>query len=179
MQEITKKLHKKVMEDFRPIAESLAMEGRSSGEIVDVFKKQLNLKAKQYYDKNHRLSSMSDIFSNGNIIDFCCKQSADSRAEKIFFEMLTDKNIEFKFQFPVGPYKADFLFAGYLVVELDGPQHDKDHDERRDKYMRGMGYKIIRVPIWILMSCPESVIEEIKEVIEVLSSRRRTRKGGK
>lgn len=31
-----------------------------------------------------------------------------------------------------------------LVIELDGPLHDKDYDARRDTYMRKEGYRVMR-----------------------------------
>lgn len=34
--------------------------------------------------------------------------------------------------------------------------------------MRQMGYKIIRVPMMVLVSCPDAVIDEIQEVIKGL-----------
>jgi very-short-patch-repair endonuclease len=161
MQEITKKLHKKVMDEFYPMAEQLAKEGRDKGEIVAAFQKQLKLKTQQYYEKQHGITRVSEIFKTLNL-----KETADSKAESIFYGMLIKSGLKFEFQYAIGPYKADYLFAGYLVVELDGPQHDKDHDDKRDQYMRSMGYKIIRVPLWILVSCPEVVIEEIQEAIK-------------
>lgn len=79
--------------------------------------------------------------------------------------MLASKGIRFEFQYTIGPYRADFLFADFIVFEIDGPQHNKDYDDARDKYMRGLGYKIIRAPLWILTTDPEAVIEEIQEAI--------------
>lgn len=164
MQEITQKLHKKVMDDFYPIAEQLAKEGKNKDEIVAIYQRQMNLKIHQYYNKKQSLISTKEIF--GSILQKIDKGDANSKAEQIFYEMLIDNNIKFQFQFPIGQYKADYLFGGFLVVELDGAQHNKEHDDRRDKYMRSMGYKIIRVPIWVLVSCPDAVLQEIQEVLK-------------
>ena len=162
MKEITERLHKKVMDEFYPMAVELAEKGHDKNFIVAAFQSQLKIKTKQYYDKLHPgLESMRKIFAD--FTGLLEKQSADSKAEMIFYDMLVNSGVKFEFQYSIGPYKADYLFAGLLVVELDGPQHDKDHDLRRDAYMRKMGYKIIRVPIWVLVSCPEAVIDEIKQ----------------
>lgn len=153
------------MDEFYPIAEELAETGHDKDFIVAAFQKQLNLKVQQYYEKNKKgLQSVREIF--GDINNFVSKQTADSKAEKVFFQMLIEKGMKFEFQYAIGPYRADYLFAGFLVVELDGPQHDKKHDDIRDNYMKRMGYKIFRVPIMIMMWCPEAVIDEIQEAIK-------------
>jgi very-short-patch-repair endonuclease len=163
MQEISLKLHKQVMDEFHPIAEDLAKKGFGKDDIVNIFQAQLKLKTRQYYQRQHNIRPVGEILKDYRAT--MQKESADSKAEKIFFEMLTDLGIKFKFQYPIGPYKADYLLGGFLVVELDGPQHKKERDDRRDLYMRKMGYKIIRVPIWILVSCPDAVINEILQVL--------------
>jgi len=52
----------------------------------------------------------------------------------------------FRRQMPVGPYIADFLCAGHmLIVELDGGQHaDNPADERRTRFLEAKGYRVIR-----------------------------------
>jgi len=57
----------------------------------------------------------------------------------------------FRRQHPTGPYIADFYCsAARLVVEVDGGHHTEDgqiaHDQRRDAYLRGLGYEVLRVP---------------------------------
>jgi very-short-patch-repair endonuclease len=49
-------------------------------------------------------------------------------------------------QVPVGPYVADFLsYSRRLVVELDGGQHaDSASDHRRDAWLRGQGFRVVR-----------------------------------
>lgn len=53
------------------------------------------------------------------------------------------------YQFPIGPYYADFAdpFHG-LVVEVDGKIHEelKDRDARRDGYIRSVGFDVLRIP---------------------------------
>lgn len=174
MQEITKKLHKKTLDDFGPIAEEMAKNGCNPSHIVDLFKKQMQLKARQYYGQQKlKITSTKEMFSD--IDGFIKSQTADSKAEQIFYAMLVNSGLKFQYQYKIGPYRADYLFSGFLVVELDGPQHEKEHDAKRDEYMRRLGYKIIRVPLFVLMSCPEAVIDEIKEIIKKVIPIRRNK----
>jgi very-short-patch-repair endonuclease len=163
MQEITEKLHKMMMEDFRPVAEKMASEGHDADEIVATFQNHLKIKTEEFYKIDKSPKKVSEILAGA--FGLLEKQSADSKAESIFYQMLHEHGLRFDFQYSIGPYRADYLFSGFLVVELDGPQHEKDYDEKRDAYMRRMGYKIIRVPINILIWSPYAVIEEIQEAI--------------
>lgn len=93
--------------------------------------------------------------------------SEDSRAEVIFHDLLTKAGIAFKFQYKIGPFRADFLIADFLVFEIDGPTHytTKDYDRGRDKYIKRMGYEIMHIPLTMLMISPEAVIEDINKII--------------
>ena len=76
-------------------------------------------------------------------------RDGENHAEGLLWLELKDRRLgghKFVRQFPVGPYFADFLCRKQkLVVELDGSQHaDSAHDARRDSFMNGMGYSIIR-----------------------------------
>ena len=56
----------------------------------------------------------------------------------------------FRRQHAIGRYVADFYCsAARLVIEIDGAVHTEDrqiaHDERRDAYMRELGYEVLRV----------------------------------
>jgi very-short-patch-repair endonuclease len=155
MKAITEKLHNKALEAFKPVIEQMAAEGCSHDQIVKAYEGYLRQKTNHYYNQSD-LKSFKQCF---NIEDL---KNADSKAESIFYEMLQGSKIKFDFQYTIGPYRADYLVEGFLVVEIDGPQHDKDHDEKRDNYLRKMGYKIIRIPLWALVSCPEAAIDEIK-----------------
>jgi very-short-patch-repair endonuclease len=73
----------------------------------------------------------------------------DNMAEAVLWNELKGSRLGgFKFvrQFPIGPYYADFLCRKQrLVVEVDGSQHaDRVYDSKRDQYMRGQGYSVIR-----------------------------------
>jgi very-short-patch-repair endonuclease len=162
MKEITKKLHDKHMEDFKPVIEQMAAEGATEEQIVRVYQSHLKAKTFNYYSKaRDGMTPLMTIIKNA-----LTQSKGDSKAEVIFYEILTDAGINFQFQFPIGPYRADFLIAGFLVLEIDGPNHAnrKEKDDARDRYISKMGYKVLRVPLHILCACPEAVIEEIKEI---------------
>lgn len=160
MNQITKKLHDKHMMEFKPFAEILAAEGKSQNDIVRAY--QAWIKAKSfnfYYDVKTKVGKMEAVLKN---IDM---PKEDSKIEYAFYVMLQENGIEFKFHYGIGPYEADFLIGKNLVVEIDGPQHNEAHDTPRDKYLLKMGYRILRIPVRVLVSCPEACIESIKESI--------------
>ena len=70
-------------------------------------------------------------------------------AERKLWQVLKQGQLEgyrFRRQHPVGPYIADFicLEAG-VVIEVDGGQHQQNHeDQRRDRYMQSIGFKVLR-----------------------------------
>jgi len=150
------------MREFGEFAAQMARSGSTKSDIVRAFQAQMKIKTVRYYDNLKGLKSFKEVFSSMNIAP-----SAGSKAEIIFYEMLTKSGIVFKFQYKIGPYTADYLVCGYLIVELDGPKHNKAHDDSRDRYMRGKGYRILRVPLFVLVSCPEAVIDEIKEATKI------------
>ena len=52
---------------------------------------------------------------------------------------------KFSRQVPIGPYIADFAArSAKLVVELDGRTHELAYDQRRDAFISGLGYKVLR-----------------------------------
>jgi very-short-patch-repair endonuclease len=157
MQEITKKLRDNAAKELMPTMIQLESEGMEYGKIIGVVGKIIDSKIQAYY---RRIPVRFDKIVK--TLDF----KPDSKAEAVFYGMLLSRGINFKFHFPIGPYTADYLFKDYLVFELDGAKHDEDHDAKRDKYLRRMGYKVMRVPIWILAMNPNAVIDEISEQIK-------------
>ena len=54
---------------------------------------------------------------------------------------------KFRRQVRIGPYIADFVcLKAMLIIEVDGGQHAdaRAYDSRRDDFMRGQGYRILR-----------------------------------
>jgi very-short-patch-repair endonuclease len=69
-------------------------------------------------------------------------------------------------QHPIGPYIADFYCAAAkLVIEIDGSTHadeaQRDHDERRDAYMRRLGYRVVRCSAADVMRDADEVAQGI------------------
>jgi very-short-patch-repair endonuclease len=159
-----KKLQIKAMKRFLPFAEKLREEGRSDGEIIGEFNKFKNIEIKKFYRGKNPIG-ISPVIKEALLM----AKEADSRIEAKFYILIEKENIPFQFHYKIGPYVADFLIEGFLVFEIDGPQHNlesqKEHDERRDKFMKEFGYQVMRVPSWLLAMEPNAVIEEIKRVL--------------
>jgi very-short-patch-repair endonuclease len=160
MQEITKKIKDEALAKFEPIAIELAKEGKTPSEIAEVFKKHVDMKSRNFYKPN-------EFFKVDNLIKDLKIENNDSKAEAIFYKLLVDNGLNFNFQVEIGYYRVDYLINGNLIIELDGQQHTKEKDDRRDKYLRSLGYKIIRIPLWILAIDKQAVVDEILEAARV------------
>jgi len=68
--------------------------------------------------------------------------------ERLMWRLLRDRRfagIKFRRQVPIGPYVADFAsIERRLAVEVDGGQHGKTSDERRDAFLAARGWCVIR-----------------------------------
>jgi very-short-patch-repair endonuclease len=77
----------------------------------------------------------------------------------------------FRRQTPIGPYIVDFVcHAARLVVEIDGGQHfeskEEQRDARRDAYLTGRGFRVLRFNNHEVMSNRQGVLETIAAAIE-------------
>jgi very-short-patch-repair endonuclease len=162
MKKISEKLRKDCLEKFKPLITQLVSEGCDQGRIVQAAKAYTDAKIRSYYKKIPQRISIA--------IDKGLEEAKewDSKAEVVFYKLLEKHGIDFKYHYPVGPYVGDYLVGSNLIVELDGPQHDTKRDERRDKYLNKMGYRVLRVPIFVVSIDSESVIKEIKLAAEDL-----------
>jgi very-short-patch-repair endonuclease len=72
--------------------------------------------------------------------------------------------IEFNRQALIGPYIVDFVcFNRKLIIEVDGGQHaDSPSDRRRDEWLRGEGFRVLR--FW-----NNDVLKNTDGVLEVIS----------
>lgn len=74
-------------------------------------------------------------------------------AERLLWMGLKAHRIEgwgFRRQVPIGPYIVDFVcHAALLVVKVDGATHltdaERQSDDKRDAWLAGAGYEILRV----------------------------------
>ncbi|RWN01149.1 MAG: endonuclease domain-containing protein [Mesorhizobium sp.] len=95
----------------------------------------------------------------------------DNQAEATLWNELKAKRLggyKFVRQMPIGPYFADFACRSEkLVVELDGSQHaENSYDRRRDEFMRGEGFSVIRFWNVDVLKKSRSVCETILAALE-------------
>jgi very-short-patch-repair endonuclease len=98
-----------------------------------------------------------------------------TRAEDIVWQALRAgrlSGLKFKRQAPIGAYIADFVsFEARLIVELDGPPHDtveqRQHDRRRDEWLKQQGFKVLRFPNELILGSAELALEEIRKAAAV------------
>lgn len=155
MGEVIEKIQDKIIDRLLPVCQSLRDQGLSDAEIQKFVRSYHKIRSYDFYkDKN-----ISPLFTE---IRYAMQgiSQADSKIEKKLFKIMSDNGIQFKFQYKIGPYRADYLVWGFLVVELDGPQHQlqKEHDKKRDAYLKKMGYQVLRIPTWVLIESPQEVL---------------------
>ena len=97
---------------------------------------------------------------------------AMTKAEAILWNSVRGGQLGVKVrrQVPIGPYIADFAcLSARLVIELDGPPHERpeqrDHDRRRDAWMRERGWRVLRVPNDVVLGGGEMVLDLIRRVM--------------
>ena len=93
-------------------------------------------------------------------------RTVQTDAERKLWHRLRDRRLAgFKFarQESIGPYVADFVCREFrLIVEADGSQHSGSaHDETRDAWLVGKGYRILRFWNADIMTTLESVLDTI------------------
>ncbi|PBC00462.1 DUF559 domain-containing protein [Mesorhizobium sp. WSM3860] len=95
----------------------------------------------------------------------------DNQAEATLWNELKAKKLggyKFVRQMPIGPYFVDFACRSKkLIVELDGSQHaESSYDRRRDEFMRGEGFSVLRFWNFDVLKNTRSVCETILAVLE-------------
>lgn len=158
MKKISKKLTKEFGKRFLPFAEQLKKEGSSDVRIKDMLYRFIECERVKFYNMLKGPYALKKSLSEA--VD-----NWDSKIELIYCRLFSEYGIPHKFQYKIGTYRADFLLGENIVFEIDGPQHDKDYDTKRDSYMERMGYKVLRVPAWLAASSYRSVIEEIQNIL--------------
>jgi very-short-patch-repair endonuclease len=84
---------------------------------------------------------------------------------------LRKHGFRFRRQSPFDRYVLDFVCHERLVVvELDGSQHGTPENERsdaiRDAFLRGRGYRTIRIPNWWVKDDPDWVSHFIQQKLK-------------
>ena len=95
------------------------------------------------------------------------KRTTDT--EQLLWQYLRAKHFEglkFRRQQPIGPYIVDFVcLEKKIIVELDGGQHalpkETQNDIKRDQWLGGQGYRVLR--FW-----DNEVLSNIHGVLEVI-----------
>ena len=75
--------------------------------------------------------------------------------------------VKFRRQQPIGPYIADFVsFSQRLIVECDGGQHaENPADAKRDQWLAGQDFRILRFWNHDILTNSEGVLRTILETI--------------
>ncbi|MEO5367475.1 MAG: endonuclease domain-containing protein [Magnetococcus sp. WYHC-3] len=165
MNQITKDLKDKITQSVLPILTDMRSSGASDDSIKGFLNNYIKSSMKRFYE-NQTEGHFESIGSIGRRII----EPTNTKAESIFYEKLTEAGLKFNYQYKIGQYRADYFFKPDLVVELDGPVHlrvkHKEHDEKRDKYLKQKGYRTLRVPLEFLAIAPGIVVDEIRSLIQ-------------
>lgn len=165
METLTKKIVAKIQDslrtEFMPFAVELRSQGVSDGDIVAAMRK--------FYD-NKKMQLIKKTDYSVDFVGIVQNKKPDSKIEGRFLYLLEQAGIKLRFHYKIGPYTADYLIDDFLVLELDGPTHftenGKKHDSVRDKFIESFGYKILHIPVKMLMVAHEAVIDEINLIVE-------------
>jgi very-short-patch-repair endonuclease len=93
-------------------------------------------------------------------------------AETVLWRSLRDRGTGAKFrrQAPIGPYVGDFVCVqAKIIVELDGRPHEKvdqqEHDERRDRWIKTRGWRVLRFSNDLVIGGSEVVLQQINAAV--------------
>jgi very-short-patch-repair endonuclease len=92
-------------------------------------------------------------------------------SEAALFRLLSGKQlrVHFRRQVPLGErYIADLLApSARLVVEIDGASHRgrKRADARRDRALRRLGYRVLRLEAQLVMRQPLVALARVREAL--------------
>lgn len=74
--------------------------------------------------------------------------------------------VRFRRQQPLGPYILDFYCAAArLVIEVDGPIHERqrDYDRERDTYLAARGLRVLRFTNDAIVADLDGVVRAIRD----------------
>jgi very-short-patch-repair endonuclease len=91
-------------------------------------------------------------------------------SEQALWELIRGRRlgVQFRRQVPIGRYIVDFLApAERLVVEVDGGYHARRvvADERRDRVLRRLGYRVLRLSAELVFSEPGEALALIASLL--------------
>ena len=101
-------------------------------------------------------------------------RNKSTSAEAVLWNILKSKNLngrKFRRQHSIGNYIVDFCCPSEeLVIELDGNPHGEYHkiekDKKRDQYIEGLGFSILRFENRLVFQEPEFVKNEIRKTFK-------------
>ncbi|MBE3145141.1 MAG: DUF559 domain-containing protein [Planctomycetes bacterium] len=169
----TKKITDDAIKTFGPVIEQMANEGCDTDQIVRAFQGHVKIKTREFYRR-------PDFAPLNDLVKTVIEGPRDSKAEGILLSLLTNNGIGCVFHRKIGPYTADYLVNEKVIIELDGPEHQKisqgKRDTKRDSYLKRMGYEVIRIPLWALSVDTDAIIEEIRAASITEKPKRKKRK---
>jgi very-short-patch-repair endonuclease len=106
----------------------------------------------------------------------CVVRHAPTRSEAILFSALSGKKlgVVFRRQVRVGRFIADLAAPEVrLIVEVDGASHGcrREADERRDRWLRAAGWRVLRLEAELVEREVEVAVERVREVHFSIRSR--------
>jgi very-short-patch-repair endonuclease len=102
-------------------------------------------------------------------------RNSPTAAEVALWKVLRTRQLgglKFRRQHPIGPYVLDFFCTGQrLAIELDGDQHDEDHQKRhddlREEYLKARLIRVMRFGNRDVLTAPASVYDAIARAADV------------
>ena len=108
-----------------------------------------------------------------NLVARSLRKSMTPQEIKLWVQLryFNDRGFHFRRQVPFGPYVVDFAEkSARLVIEVDGSQHSLPDgvlkDERRDRYMAGLGYHTLRFWNFDIDTGMDGVIDAVTAVLD-------------
>lgn len=97
------------------------------------------------------------------------EKAEPSQAELKTIKILDNIGIPYQFQYPIGYYLLDFAIVDKKIdIEIDSEYHHSlpdriPKDKRRDKFMKSLGWKVIRIPSQQVSR--EIIIEQLDKIL--------------
>jgi len=92
-------------------------------------------------------------------------------SEQALWELIRGRRlgVQFRRQVPIGRFIVDFLApAQRLILEVDGGHHARRvvADERRDRVLRRLGYRVLRLSAALVLSKPQEALALIAALLK-------------
>jgi very-short-patch-repair endonuclease len=82
---------------------------------------------------------------------------------------------KFRREYPIAPYTVDFCCVERkLIIEIDGEGHlteeGLEHDRVRDQFLRAQGFKVLRIPGYVVIREGGNAIQTIRDFVQALGA---------